>query len=243
MSLRLENRVAVVTGGTGALGRAVVRRLLSAGASVHATYRESHEADALRSYLGDAAAKVTLHEVDLTREKKLRDLYADVARKDKRFDVLANIAGGFGAGTIEDTSLEEWERMFAMNATTAFVSCRAAVPHMRERRAGRIVNVASGPALHRGAAGMSAYAASKAAVLNLTYSLAQELAPDGITVNAIVPSILDTPANRKAMPDADTATWLRTEEIAEVVGFLASAAGGIVTGSALNLERQIGGPE
>lgn len=238
MSQRLENRVAIVTGGTGSLGRAVVRRLLAAGAKVHVTWRTEEEVGRLRQYLGREAEKIGLHEVDLTREKEVRAAFDGVLGDDGRLDVLCNIAGGFAGGHITEIDATQWERMLAVNATTAFLSCRAAARHMRERRYGRIVNVGAAPALGRGAAGMSAYSAAKAAVLNLTLSLAAELGPEGITVNAIVPTTIDTAQNREAMPDADTSTWLDPDEIAEVVGFLVSDAAGIVTGSAVNLERK-----
>lgn len=237
MSQRLENRVAVVTGGSGYLGRAVVRRLLAAGARVHVTWRDEDEVQSLRDYLGREAGRIGLHEVDLTREPEVQGALEEVLAADGRLDILCNIAGGFAGGPIEDTDAAGWEKLLAMNATTAYLACRAAARAMSARHYGRILNVGAAPALGRGAAGMSAYSAAKAAVLNLTWSLAKELAPHGITVNAIVPSTIDTPANRKAMPDADTATWLDPDEIAEVVGFLVSDAAGIVTGSAVNLER------
>ena len=238
MSQRLESRVAVVTGGTGALGRAVVRRLLAAGARVHTTWRTEAEVGELQHYLGREAGKVALHEVDLTREKRVREIFDGIVQEGGRLDILCNIAGGFAMAALEETKLELWERMLALNATTAFVACRAAARHMRDRHYGRMVNVSAAPALERGAPRMSAYAASKAAVLNLTYSLARELGPAGITVNAIVPSILDTPQNRDAMPDADRSGWLSPDEVAEVAGFLVSDAAAIVTGTAVSLDRE-----
>lgn len=239
MSQRLENRVAVVTGGTGFLGRAVVRRLLAAGAGVHVTWRDEAEVTRLREYLGREAARVTLHEVDLTRERQVREAFEAVLAADGRLDILCNIAGGFAGGSLEETDGGVWEKLLALNATTAYLACRAALSHMAARHYGRIVNVGAAPALGRGAAGMAAYSAAKAAVLNLTWSLAAELGAQGITVNAIVPSTIDTPANRDAMPDADTSTWLDPDEIAEVVGFLVSDAAAIVTGTAVNLERRM----
>jgi NAD(P)-dependent dehydrogenase (short-subunit alcohol dehydrogenase family) len=152
-------------------------------------------------------------------------------------EVLANIVGGFAYESIEKTDLTTWERMFHLNATSAFLCCRAAVPAMKARRWGRIVNVSSAPALNHGGANLSAYAAAKAAVLSLSESLAKELAPWGITVNALVPTVIDTPANRKASPTADTSTWLSPEEIAEVVGFLATDQASAVSGGAINLYR------
>jgi NAD(P)-dependent dehydrogenase (short-subunit alcohol dehydrogenase family) len=234
----LRDRVALVTGGTGALGRAVVRRFLAGGARVHVTWRKKEEHADFDRALGKDAAAVTLHQVDVTAAAEVSRLFEAIARDPGRLDILACIAGGFTAAPIEDTAPAAWDRMVAVNATSAFLCCRGAVPLLRAAQGrGRIVNVAARPALEHGAAGMSAYAASKAAVLSLTHSLAKELGPDGISVNAIVPSIIDTPANRAAMPGADTTTWLPPDDIADVVAFLAGAAAGVVTGSAINLAR------
>ena len=236
-SADLADRVALVTGGTGALGRAVVRRLLAGGARVHVTWRREHERGSFATYLGGAGA-VVLHQADLTVPSEVSRLFAALATDPSRLDVLACIAGGFTAGSIEDTTPDAWDRMIAINATSVFLCCRAAVPLLRAARGrGRIITVAARPALGPGAANMSAYAASKAAVLNLTYSLASELLGDGITVNAIVPTIIDTAANRAAMPGADAASWLPPNDIAEVVAWLAGAGAGAVTGSAINLAR------
>jgi NAD(P)-dependent dehydrogenase (short-subunit alcohol dehydrogenase family) len=215
----------------------VVRRLVDAGARVHLTWRGEPEAADLRAFLGTGGDRVAWHQADVTSVPDVASLF-DTLRADRgRLDILTCVVGGFTAGPLEATSPEAWDRMMTLNATSAFLCCRAAVSLLRASGHGRIVNVAARPALERGAANMSAYAASKAAVLNLTYSLARELAPDRITVNAIVPSIIDTPANRAAMPGADTAGWLKPEEIADVVTWLASDAAGAVTGTALNLSR------
>jgi NAD(P)-dependent dehydrogenase (short-subunit alcohol dehydrogenase family) len=159
-----------------------------------------------------------------------------VRESDGGTEILLNLAGGFAMSTLDQTKLAAWDDMFARNATSAFLCCRASAPGMRARGWGRIVNVVAMPALKRGAANMSGYAAAKAAVLNLTYSLAAELGPDGITVNAIVPTTIDTPANRSSMPEADTSRWLAPAEIARVLLFLASDDAAIVTGSAVALE-------
>lgn len=220
----LERHVALVTGGTGALGRAVVRRLLAEGADVHVTWHSRGELDDFRNYLGEDAEQVVLHEADVTDPDSVAALFGEL----NRLDALANVVGGFAMGSLEDTTPKAWHHMMNLNATSAFLCASAR---------GRIVNVASGPALARGAANMSAYAAAKAAVLNLTYSLSKELGKDRITVNAIVPSVIDTPANREAMPDADRSSWLAPEEIAEVIAFLVSDAAEIVTGTAVNLQK------
>lgn len=230
---RLAGRVALVTGGTGALGRAVVQRLHADGAVVHVTWLSEAERDDFVAAHG-GSVPVTLHRADVTDAPSVDALFAEAGP----VDVLANVVGGFALAPLAETTPELWRKMLALNATTAFLCSRAAVAGMRRARRGRIVNVAAQPALGRGAASMSAYAASKAAVLNLTYSLSRELAPEGITVNAIVPSVIDTPANRAAMRDADRTKWLAPEEVAGVIAFLASDDAAIVTGSAVNLSRE-----
>jgi NAD(P)-dependent dehydrogenase (short-subunit alcohol dehydrogenase family) len=127
--------------------------------------------------------------------------------------------------------------MIALNATSTFLLAREAVQLMKPNRSGRIITVAAVPAVARGGANMSAYAAAKAAVLNLTQTLAAELVREGITVNAIVPTTIDTPANRAAMPDVDASTWLSPAAMADVIVWLAGDAAGIVTGSAVMLSR------
>lgn len=232
------SRVGVVTGGTGALGLAVVRRLLQTdGMRLWVPWLSDAEARRLESVLGRDAKRVALRRTDLTVEADVAGLFGEIGTEDGRLDFLANIAGGFAAAPLEETDGAAWTRMMTLNATTAFLCTRHAVPIMKRHGRGRVVNVASGPAINHGAANMSAYAASKAAVLNLTESLAKELGGAGITVNAIVPTVIDTPANRKAMPAADTSTWLGPDEIAAVVEFLVSDAAQIVTGTAISLSK------
>ncbi len=229
----LEGRTALVTGGTGGLGRAVVRTFLAEGAQVHVPVFDEAEIPALEAHLGDA-----IHAVHLHRDANLTDpdSVADLFRALPPVHLAANLAGGFAMAKVEDTEPGTWARMLAMNATSAFLVSRAAFPAMREARWGRILTVSARPALDRGASGMSAYGAAKAAVLNLTQTLAREGAPHGITANAILPTIIDTPGNREAMPDADRSNWLDPSDIARVLVFLASPAGGIVNGAALPLE-------
>jgi NAD(P)-dependent dehydrogenase (short-subunit alcohol dehydrogenase family) len=237
MTDSLIGRVALVTGGTGALGTAVVRRFVKAGARVHVTWRGVRDAEAFKAELGADPKHVVVHRLDLTQVPEVTSLFETLRADPGRLDILACVAGGFTAAPVEDTTPQAWDQLIGVNATSAFLCCRAAVPLLRASGRGRIVTVAARPALERGSANMGAYAASKAAVLSLTYSLAKELARDRITVNAIVPSIIDTAANRAAMPRADQSTWLKPEEIAGVVAFLASDGAGIVTGSAVNLSR------
>lgn len=189
------------------------------------------------SELGRPAGPVQLHRCDVTDQTSVAELFRRLDESGRHVEVLANLVGGFAGGALTETDLETWERMLKLNVTSAFLCCRAAVPHMKSARRGRIINVSSAPAVNRGAAGLSAYSAAKAAVLNFTESLAKELVGWGITANAIVPTVIDTPANRNVSPEADRSTWLSPEEIAEVIAFLASDRARVVTGTAVNLSR------
>lgn len=194
----------VVTGGAGALGRAVVARLEAAGAACHVADVAASGAGAID--LADEAAVGAFYD-------GLPDLWASI-----------HCAGGFRAEPIAATDASALLAQLSLNAVTCFTCCRAAIGRLRRAgRGGRIVNVAARPGLVPSTgAGMSAYAASKAAVVALTQALAEEVAAEGILVNAVAPSILDTPANRAAMPRADFARWPKVEEVAEVIAFLAS---------------------
>ncbi|KPK16173.1 MAG: hypothetical protein AMJ62_06730 [Myxococcales bacterium SG8_38] len=221
--LDFSGRETVVTGGTGALGSAVVGRLLEAGARVHVPVFRSEELEGFPHRNHEA---IELHEgVDLSVE-------ADVARLFDATSLLyasIHLAGGFAMGAIGSTELGVWERLMRMNATTCFLSCREAARTIGAR-AGRIVNVAARPVLVP-TAQMAAYAASKAAVAALTLSLAEELASSSIWVNAVVPSIIDTTVNRSAMPGADYVRWPKPAEIAETIVFLASPQNAVTRGA------------
>jgi NAD(P)-dependent dehydrogenase (short-subunit alcohol dehydrogenase family) len=221
--LDFSGREALVTGGTGALGSAVVGRLITAGATVHVPVYVAEELERFPYRDHDA---VRVHEgLDLSKETDVTRLYGATSS----LYASVHIAGGFAMGPLGDTSLETWEHLMRMNATTCFLCCREAVRTLGGAE-GRLVNVAARPALVP-TAQMSAYAASKAAVAALTLSLAEELAESGVWVNAIVPSIIDTRANRAAMPDADHAAWPTPEQIAETVAFLASPQNGVTRGA------------
>ena len=221
--LDFSGREAVVTGGTGALGSAVVGRLVSAGATVHVPVFESAELD---GFAYRAEPSVKLHEgMDMRIEADVARLFAET----RALYASIHIAGGFAMGPIESIGLDVWDHLMGMNATTCFLSCREAVKAM-EGREGRIVNVAARPALIP-TAQMTAYAASKAAVAALTLSLAEELSGSSIWVNAIVPSLIDTRTNRAAMPDADHSAWPKPEQIAETVAFLSSPQNSVTRGA------------
>ena len=162
--------------------------------------------------------------------------FADLASRHGGLDALVNIAGGFRWETLSDGSIETWDRMYDVNVRTAVNACRAALPHLRA--GGRIVNVGAAGAT-RAAAGMGAYAASKAGVARLTEALAEELKERSITVNAVLPSIIDTPANRADMPDADHARWVRPQELADVILFLLDARASAVTGALIPVTGRV----
>jgi len=220
-----SDRHVVVTGGTGALGGAVVSALIEAGAVCHVPYIDVAEANrfALRAH-----ARVNLiGEVELSDESAVARLYAGVPR----LWASIHIAGGFAMAAVADTTKPDLMRQVDMNFVTAFLCCAAAVRTMAGT-GGRIVNVATRTALEwRAGAGMAAYTASKAAVAALTVALAEEVIKQGILVNAIAPSTMDTPANRKAMPNADHAAWAKVEDVAATILFLASPQNRVTRGA------------
>jgi NAD(P)-dependent dehydrogenase (short-subunit alcohol dehydrogenase family) len=223
-----QGRTVVITGGTGGLGTAVVDALIAAGAICHVPYRGETAGQAF-PHLGQK--QVTLHaQIDLTDEDAVERLYRQIPN----LWASIHLAGGFAPGRIAAAGKSVLAGQFDINVMTCYLCCRSAVMAMATNSAagGRIVNVAARPALEwRSGAGMAAYAASKAAVAALTVALAEEVAKDNILVNAVAPSILDTPANRQAMPKADHAAWPKVEEVAQTILFLASPANKVTRGA------------
>jgi len=220
-----RNRHVVVTGGAGALGTAVVARLIEAGAACHVPCL--NEAEAARFRLRDHKQVTVKITGSLADETAIEKFYGEIT------PLWASIhtVGGFAAAALRETSLATIRQQLDMNLVSCILCCRAAVRAMTEA-GGRIVNVAARPALEwRSGAGMTAYTASKAGVAALTAALAEEVAKDGILVNAIAPSIMDTPANRQAMPKADHALWPKVEEVAATIAFLASPDNKVTRGA------------
>jgi NAD(P)-dependent dehydrogenase (short-subunit alcohol dehydrogenase family) len=220
-----NGRVVAVTGAFGALGCAVAR-----AAAPTCRLALIDFAQVAPAGLPANMEVHTLGGVDLTDPAQAKDAIAAVVDRFGQLDALINIAGGFRWETHEGGDADTWRTMFRMNVETAANASRAAIPWLRASAAGRIVNVGANAAL-KAAAGMGPYAASKAAVHKLTEALAEELKPDRITVNAVLPSILDTHVNRADMPEADWSTWVKPEELAAVILFLISEAAGAVTGA------------
>jgi NAD(P)-dependent dehydrogenase (short-subunit alcohol dehydrogenase family) len=213
-----QDRHVVVTGGTGALGIAVVGALLEAGATCHVPY--IHQGEAERYPHRDHARVKLIPDADLADEAAVARVYAGVPK----LWASIHLAGGFAYAPIGETTVATLRRQIDMNFVSCFLCCRAAVASMSQgANGGRIVNVAARPALEgRAGTNMTAYAAAKAAVATLTVALADEVVGKNILVNAVAPSILDTPTNRKDMPNADHAAWPKVEEVARTILFLAS---------------------
>lgn len=222
----MSARVIAITGAFGVLGQAVARAAAGQGARLALI----DFAKAAPAGLPSGPDVLVLPGVDLTDANQTGAAMDAVADRFGGIDALLNIAGGFTWETLQAGSWESWPAMYRLNVLTAANASRSAVPHLKRSAAGRIVNVGSAAALKAGL-GMGAYAAAKAGVHSLTQALAEELKGDGVTVNAVLPSIIDTPTNRKDMPDADVSAWVAPDDLAAVMLFLASEAAGAVTGA------------
>lgn len=225
----MTGRSIIVTGGFGALGRVVAASFAAQGDKVARVDLAPKAADPFPSGLD-------LGGVDLTDQAAAASVVSRVSEAFGGVDVLVNIAGGFKWETLPDGSVEHWQNMYSMNAISAVTMTKAALTALRGRAGASIVNIGAGAAI-QAAAGMGGYAASKAAVHRLTESLAAELSQDDVTVNAILPSIIDTPRNRADMPDADYSKWVQPQAIAEVIFFLASPAARAISGALIPVTR------
>jgi NAD(P)-dependent dehydrogenase (short-subunit alcohol dehydrogenase family) len=215
----MKGKVVLITGGAGALGQTVVPAFVSTGASV---------------ILGDRTPVqmpgITALKADFTDHTQVRNLVDEVIRTSGRLDALINLVGGFATGRLVETDVSLWQRMLTMNLTSAFLLSQAVLPFMLQHGQGRIVHVAARAALEP-FAGAAAYIVSKAGLIGLIRTLSSELEGSGVTVNAVLPSTIDTPANRRAMPAADPSKWARPDSIAHTLTFLASEAASQINGA------------
>jgi NAD(P)-dependent dehydrogenase (short-subunit alcohol dehydrogenase family) len=229
----LAGRVAIITGGTGALGQAVTLRFLADGATVAVPYAVSAERDRLHQRVAAADRdRLGLEAVDVGDLAAMTAFAVSAAAARGKIDVLVAGVGGFAGGSLLETDAEIWQRMLDLNLTTAFSAAKAVLPRMIAARYGRIVVVAS-RAVVPPAAGFIAYTVAKAGVIAFTQALAQETREHGVTVNAVLPSTMDTPANRAAMPNADRSGWVPVESVADAIAVLAREASAHITGTLL----------
>ena len=226
----MDGKVVVVTGASGALGKVFTEAALARGARVAGV-------DHATSQVSATDHRIEIGGVDLSDAAAAKTAIDAAAAHFGRLDALVNIAGGFAFETVADGDPNTWQRMYALNVLTALNASRSSIPHLAASGVGRIVNVGAMGALQAGA-GMGAYAASKAGVHRLTEALAAEW-KGKITVNAVLPSTIDTPANRASMPSADFAKWVSPQELAEVILFLVSDAASAVTGALLPVSGRV----
>jgi NAD(P)-dependent dehydrogenase (short-subunit alcohol dehydrogenase family) len=233
MKISFEDKIVIVAGGTGGLGRAVSLAFLNEGAKVAVTYHREGELADLRSAAGINGSALSGHLVDVTDEKETAKFVEGLVIEHGKVDALVNTVGGYAGGiplwTLETSVLEQ---MLSLNLRSGFNLSRAVLPALLKRAHGSIVNVGAKAAFDHGA-GASAYAASKAAAVAMMDSLAADVKGTGVRVNSVLPSIIDTAANRQAMPNSKFATWPKPEEIAQVILFLCSDESRVIHGAAI----------
>lgn len=235
MSERFSGQLALVAGGTGGLGRAVSIEFLEEGATVVVTYQGQEEYEALREAAGSHASRLEGHSVDVTNDAAVHQLISSIIAKYGRLDAMTNAVGGYAAGwKLWEAEPRVLDQMLSLNLYSGYGLSRSVVPAMLKQGRGAIVNVAARAAIdHSGSA--AAYAASKAAAVAMIDSLAADLKGTGIRANSILPSIIDTEANRKAMPNADFAKWPKARDVARVILFLCSDEAKLIHGAAISV--------
>lgn len=217
----MDKKVVVIAGGSGGLGQTVVPSLRNAGARIITADRNPSAA------LVESGAAI---KVDVTNEGDVRRLVEEALRREGHIDALVNLVGGFTTGHVVETDATAWDRMLTMNLTAAFLLSKAVLPPMLERRAGRIIHIAARAAVEP-FPGAAAYVVSKAGLAALIRVLSLETAGSGVTVNGILPTTIDTPANRKSMPDADVSKWVKPDAIAGLIAFLIAENAGRINGA------------
>jgi NAD(P)-dependent dehydrogenase (short-subunit alcohol dehydrogenase family) len=233
MSEGFAKKVVLVAGGTGGLGRAVSLAFLEEGATVVATFQRQEEFDALKNAAEANSPRLDGQNVDVTDEVEVSQLVERIQSKYARLDALVNTVGGYAGGVkLWDLETKVFDQMLSLNLRSGFALSRAVVRAMLKQGGGAIVNIAAKAAFDH-AAGAAAYAASKAAAVAMMDSLAADLKGTAVRVNTILPSIIDTPANRKAMPKADYSKWPKPKEIARVILFLCSDDARVIHGAAI----------
>ncbi len=230
--MNAARRAAIVTGGTGALGSAVCAHFLNAGIQLGVPVHDRASRSRIQAQ-GDS--QVYVAEADVTDPGAVDGFVRDISKRFGAVDYLINIAGGYAGGNlIEEVTTDEWDGMMGLNLRSVFLMCRSVLPIMRGRNFGRIVSITAMPALEGGAR-KGPYTVSKGGVITLTQTIAREVRGTGITANAIAPSIIDTDANRRSMPDADYAKWVTVEEIAAMIDYLCSDSAKSISGNIIKM--------
>jgi NAD(P)-dependent dehydrogenase (short-subunit alcohol dehydrogenase family) len=233
MNINFSDKIVLVSGGTGGLGNAVSLAFLEEGARVVVTYRKEEEYTALKIAAGGQAAALEGSLVDVTDERATAELVTGIVARYGRVDALVNTVGGYAGGVaLWELETTVFDAMLSLNLRSGYALARAVLPAMLKQRHGSVVNVAAKAALDHGA-GAAAYAASKAAAVALMDSLAADVKGTGVRVNSVLPSIIDTVTNRRAMPNGDFAAWPKPEEIAQVILFLCSDNAAVIHGAAV----------
>jgi NAD(P)-dependent dehydrogenase (short-subunit alcohol dehydrogenase family) len=233
--MSLSGKVAIVTGATGTLGRVVAKTLLDNGARVVSTYRSEEKQKELGEFVGETSGMLTSVEADVTDEGSVQGLFQKVVDKHGRVDILLNIVGAYkGGNEIANTRESDWDYMMDVNLKSAFLCSKTALASMMKQNYGKIVNVSARTAVEKRFRSKSgAYAVSKAGIIVLTETIAEEVKKYDINVNCIMPSTIDTPDNRRNFPDGDFSKWVKPEQIAKVILFLVSDDSKTISGACL----------
>jgi NAD(P)-dependent dehydrogenase (short-subunit alcohol dehydrogenase family) len=226
-----SNKVVLITGGTGALGKSLTQRFVSSGATTIATYLNDEQIEALK---GQNTINAELIKADVTREEQVVKLISTIVERFGHIDILVNSVGGYlGGKSVTDLEEHEWDLMMNLNLKSAFLISKHVIPIMKSSgHGGKIIHISSKTGL-KSEGHDSAYAASKSGLIRLVESISQETKELGINVNCILPSVIDTEANRRAMPKADFSRWVKTDDLTNVVFFLCSQEAKVITGAAI----------
>ena len=235
--MSLSNKVAVITGGTGNLGQAVVSAFLDAGATVVVPYRSEASFATLRARVGDDGGRLHGQQVDVTDEAAVARFVDAVLAEHKRIDYLLNLVGGYEGGKFLESDLDQWDRLFQLNVRPTLVCTRTVLPPLVAQGSGRVITVGARTALEP-ASGSTAYAAAKATVVAMTQAIAREVRTTGVTVNCVVPSTLDTEENRQSMK-GDPSRWVRPEQVAALMLYLCSDAAAAINGAVIPVYGQL----
>jgi NAD(P)-dependent dehydrogenase (short-subunit alcohol dehydrogenase family) len=233
MNSRFEGNLAIIAGGTGGLGQAVSLAFLNEGANIAVTYRDQTEIEELKKKAGQHASRLEGRQVDVTDESAVNQFIENMVAKYGRLDILVNAVGAYAGGAkLWEIDPRAFETMLSLNLRSSYLLSRAVAKTMLKQKEGSIVNIASKAAFDH-AAGAAAYVASKAAAVAMMDSLAEDLRGTGVRVNSVLPSIIDTAANRRAMPKADFSKWPKPEDIAKIILFLCSSDATLVHGASI----------